>query len=163
MSTQVVAFTIAASLMIAPAVAGTPIDLSTEPPKAKIDSGPSLSLGSVGRDFCVLVSECHQRNRAVVIVAPGATVSGVGEKAKLSIATTTSAAKARPRIVVKIGNAQTAPLYSKVRRVAGIGGLNLGMSSPFPTDKRRSLADGWAHISCREIQKVSASIMRSVG
>jgi len=51
-STQVVAFTIAASLMIAPAVAGTPIDLSTDPPKAKIDSGPSLSLGRVGRDTC---------------------------------------------------------------------------------------------------------------
>ena len=42
----VVAFTIAASLMIAPAVAGTPIDLS--PPEAKIDTGPSLSLGRVG-------------------------------------------------------------------------------------------------------------------
>jgi hypothetical protein len=45
---QVVAFTIAASLMIAPAVAGTPIDLSTDPPKTKIDSGPSLSFGRVG-------------------------------------------------------------------------------------------------------------------
>jgi hypothetical protein len=43
---HVVAFTIAARLMIAPAVAGTPIDLS--PPNAKIDSGPSLSLGRVG-------------------------------------------------------------------------------------------------------------------
>jgi len=51
-STQIVAFTVAASLMIAPAVAGTPIDLSTDPPKAKIDLGPSLSLGSVGRDLC---------------------------------------------------------------------------------------------------------------
>ena len=46
--TQVVAFTIAASLMIAPAVAGTPIDLSADPPEAKIDTGPSLSLGRVG-------------------------------------------------------------------------------------------------------------------
>ena len=45
---QVVAFTIAASLMIAPAVAGTPIYLSADPPKAKIDSGPSLSFGRVG-------------------------------------------------------------------------------------------------------------------
>src|SRR5215472_15859034 len=45
---HVVAFTIAASLMIAPAVAGTPIDLSADPPKAQIDSGPSLSLGRVG-------------------------------------------------------------------------------------------------------------------
>jgi hypothetical protein len=45
---QVVAFTIAASLMIAPAVAGTPIDLSAHPPTAKIDPGPSLSLGRVG-------------------------------------------------------------------------------------------------------------------
>ena len=45
---QVVAFMIAASLMIAPAVAGTPIDLSADPPKAKIDSGPSLSFGRVG-------------------------------------------------------------------------------------------------------------------
>jgi len=45
---QVVAFTIAASLMIAPAVAGTPIDLSPDPPTAKIDSGPSLSFGRVG-------------------------------------------------------------------------------------------------------------------
>ena len=49
---QVVAFTIAASLMIVPAVAGTPIDLSADPPKAKIDSGPSLSLGRVGPDLC---------------------------------------------------------------------------------------------------------------
>ena len=48
----VVAFTIAASLMIAPAVAGTPIYLSADPPKAKIDSGPSLSLGRVGPDPC---------------------------------------------------------------------------------------------------------------
>ena len=45
---QVVAFTIAASLMIASAVAGTPIDLSADPPKAKVDSGPSVSLGRVG-------------------------------------------------------------------------------------------------------------------
>jgi len=49
---QVVAFTIAASLMIVPAVAGTPVDLSADPPKAKIDSGPSLSLGRVGPDLC---------------------------------------------------------------------------------------------------------------
>ena len=46
--TQVVAFTIAASLMIAPAVAGTPIDLSADPPTTKIDSGPGLSFGRVG-------------------------------------------------------------------------------------------------------------------
>ena len=43
MSTQVLAFTVAASLLI---------DLSTDPPKATIDSGPSLSLGRVGRDTC---------------------------------------------------------------------------------------------------------------
>ena len=49
---QVVAIRIAASLMIAPAGAGTPIDLSADPPKAKIDSGPSLSLGRVGPDLC---------------------------------------------------------------------------------------------------------------
>jgi hypothetical protein len=49
---QVVALTIAASLTIAPAVAGTPIDLSADPPKAKIGSGPSLSLGRVGPDRC---------------------------------------------------------------------------------------------------------------
>ena len=49
---QVVAFTIAASLMIASAVAGTPIDLSADPSKAKIDLGPSLSLGRVGPDLC---------------------------------------------------------------------------------------------------------------
>ena len=49
---QVAAFTIAASLMIARAVAGTPIYLSADPPKAKIDSGPSLSLGRVGPDLC---------------------------------------------------------------------------------------------------------------
>ena len=46
---QVVAFTIAVTLMIAPAVAGTPIDLSAaDPPTAKIDSSPSLSFGRVG-------------------------------------------------------------------------------------------------------------------
>jgi hypothetical protein len=45
---QVVAFAVAASLMVAPAVAGTPIDLSTDPPKAKVDVGPSVSLGRVG-------------------------------------------------------------------------------------------------------------------
>jgi hypothetical protein len=49
---QIVVFTIAASLMIAPAVAGTPIYLSADPPKATIDSGPSLSLGRVGPDPC---------------------------------------------------------------------------------------------------------------
>ena len=50
---QVVAFTIAASLMmIAPAVAGTPIDLSADPPKAKTYSSPSLSLGRVGPVLC---------------------------------------------------------------------------------------------------------------
>jgi hypothetical protein len=49
---QVVAFTIAASLMIASAVAGTPIYLSADPPKAKTDSGPNLSLGRVGPDPC---------------------------------------------------------------------------------------------------------------
>jgi hypothetical protein len=43
-----VVVTIAASLMIAPAVAGTPIDLSADPPKAS----PSLSLGRVGPDLC---------------------------------------------------------------------------------------------------------------
>ena len=52
MSARVVAFTVTVSLMVAPAFAGTPIDLSTDPPKAKIDSGPSLSLGRVGRDLC---------------------------------------------------------------------------------------------------------------
>ena len=52
MRPRVVAFTITARLMIAPAVAGTPIDLSTDPPNAKIDSGPSLSLGRVGPDLC---------------------------------------------------------------------------------------------------------------
>ena len=46
--TQVVSFTIAAILTIAPAVAGTPLDLSADPPKTRIDSGPSLSLGRVG-------------------------------------------------------------------------------------------------------------------
>ena len=49
---QVVAFTIAAGLMIAPAVAGTPSDLSADPPKAKINPSPSLSLGRVGPDPC---------------------------------------------------------------------------------------------------------------
>jgi len=49
---KVTAFTIAAGLMIAPAVAGTPIDLSVDPPKAKTDPGPSLSLGRVGLDPC---------------------------------------------------------------------------------------------------------------
>jgi len=49
---RVVAFTIAAGLMITPAVARTPIDLSPDPPKAKFDSGPSLSLGRVGLDPC---------------------------------------------------------------------------------------------------------------
>jgi len=49
---RVVAFSIAAGLVMAPAVAGTPIDLSVPPPKAKADSGPSLSLGRVGLDPC---------------------------------------------------------------------------------------------------------------
>ena len=42
---QVVAFTITASLMIAPAVAGTPIYLSADPPKAKIDSAQAYRSG----------------------------------------------------------------------------------------------------------------------
>jgi hypothetical protein len=42
---QVVAFTIAASLMIARAVAGTPIYLAADPPKAKIDSGQAYRSG----------------------------------------------------------------------------------------------------------------------
>ena len=50
--TRVIALTITAGLMIAPAVAGTPIDLSAEPPKAKTGSGPSLSIGRVGLDPC---------------------------------------------------------------------------------------------------------------
>lgn len=50
--TQVVVFTIAVRLMIAPAVAGTPTYLSVNPPKITIDSGPSLSLGRVGPDPC---------------------------------------------------------------------------------------------------------------
>jgi len=49
---RAVTFTVTAGLMIAPAVAGTPIDLSVDPPKAKIDPGPSLSLGRVGLDPC---------------------------------------------------------------------------------------------------------------
>jgi hypothetical protein len=49
---QVAAFTIVAGLTIAPAVAGTPIDLSLGPPKAKTDPGPSLSLGRVHLDPC---------------------------------------------------------------------------------------------------------------
>ena len=49
---RVVTFTVTAGLMIAPAVAGTPIDLSVDPPKAKVDQGPSLSLGRVGLDPC---------------------------------------------------------------------------------------------------------------
>ena len=49
---RVAAFTIAGGLTIAPAIAGKPMDLSVDPPKAKIDSGPSLSLGPVGLDPC---------------------------------------------------------------------------------------------------------------
>ena len=49
---QALAFAIPAILMIAPAVAGTPLYLSANPPKAQIDSGPSLSLGRVGLDPC---------------------------------------------------------------------------------------------------------------
>ena len=49
---RVAAFTLVAGLMIAPAVAATPIDLSLDPPKAKADPGPSLSLGRVGLDPC---------------------------------------------------------------------------------------------------------------
>lgn len=49
---QAVAFAIPAILMIEPAVAGTPIYLSANPPKAQIDAGPSLSLGRVGLDPC---------------------------------------------------------------------------------------------------------------
>ena len=45
---RTVAFTIAASLMVAPAAAGTPIDLSPDPPNANVDAGPSVSLGRVG-------------------------------------------------------------------------------------------------------------------
>ncbi len=44
------AFAIPAILMIAPAVAGTPLCLTANPPKAQSDSGPSLSLGRVGLD-----------------------------------------------------------------------------------------------------------------
>lgn len=49
---QTLAFAVTAILMIAPAVAGTPLYLSANPPKAQIDSGPSLSLGRVGLDPC---------------------------------------------------------------------------------------------------------------
>lgn len=41
-----------AILIAARAVAGTPIYLSTDPPKVQIDKGPSLSLGRVGLDPC---------------------------------------------------------------------------------------------------------------
>jgi len=50
--TRVIALTITAGLMIAPAVGGPPLDLSVDPPKAKPDPGPSLSLGRVGLDPC---------------------------------------------------------------------------------------------------------------
>ena len=63
---QVVAFTIAARLMIAPAVAGTPIDLSADPPKAKIDAGPSLSLGRVGPDPCPAAFAERSRKAACI-------------------------------------------------------------------------------------------------
>ncbi len=49
---QTLAFAVTAILTIAPAVAGTPLYLSANPPKAQIDSGPSLSLGRVGLDPC---------------------------------------------------------------------------------------------------------------
>jgi hypothetical protein len=45
---QVVAFMIAASVTIARAVAGTPVDLSAGPSTTKFDAGPSLSFGRVG-------------------------------------------------------------------------------------------------------------------
>jgi hypothetical protein len=49
---QTLAFAVMAILMVAPVVAGTPLYLSANPPKAQIDSGPSLSLGRVGLDPC---------------------------------------------------------------------------------------------------------------
>ena len=49
---QFLAFTIPAVLMATPVVAETPLYLSANPPKAQIDSGPSLSLGRVGLDPC---------------------------------------------------------------------------------------------------------------
>ena len=49
---QTLAFAIPAILMIAPAFAGPPLYLSANPPKAQINSGPSLSLGRVGLDPC---------------------------------------------------------------------------------------------------------------
>ena len=46
------AFAVSAVVMSVQAVAGTPIYLSANPPKAQLDSGPSLSLGRVGLDPC---------------------------------------------------------------------------------------------------------------
>ena len=45
-------FAIAAMLVLSPAAAQPPLYLSANPPKAQIDSGPSLSLGRVGLDPC---------------------------------------------------------------------------------------------------------------
>ena len=49
---QGLAFAVAAMLMLSPAAAQPPLYLSANPPKAQIDSGPSLSLGRVGLDPC---------------------------------------------------------------------------------------------------------------
>jgi hypothetical protein len=46
------ALSIPAMLAISPAIARTPLYLSANPPKAQLDSGPSLSLGRVGLDPC---------------------------------------------------------------------------------------------------------------
>lgn len=46
------ALAIPGMLIASRAVAGTPIYLSTDPPKVQIDKGPSLSLGRVGLDPC---------------------------------------------------------------------------------------------------------------
>lgn len=49
---RALALGIAAMLTVAPAVAKTPLYLSADPPKAQMNSGPSLSLGRVGLDPC---------------------------------------------------------------------------------------------------------------
>ena len=49
---QALTFAIATMLMLSPTAAGPPLYLSANPPKAQIDSGPSLSLGRVGLDPC---------------------------------------------------------------------------------------------------------------
>jgi len=49
---EILAVMIAAILTATPAIAGAPIYLSASPPKAQIDSGPSLSLGRVGLEPC---------------------------------------------------------------------------------------------------------------